>query len=217
MPGVIYGLVDRRTHEVRYIGKRTRKPYAGRLKDHLEDAEKSDPSIRHLHDWLKEAGAENVEFTVLEFDPADLNEAEIRWIAYGHLQNWPLTNQTVGGDGLDSESAKEIWKRPGYREARKNIEWKRGTEHGNFGKEASQETRQQMSDARRGKTLEEQGHKQRCTCRACKMKRGEISDAERRDLSKAGKKGGAQTRDSGIMRTPEVRERCRQAALNRSH
>jgi hypothetical protein len=101
MKHLIYALVDPRTEEVRYIGKSSRGL--------IRPAQHAQPSRLALDDtyrarWLKQLRAEGCtpQIRILEVvdDPDLLNDAEIRWIALGHREDWPLTNLTAGGDGF---------------------------------------------------------------------------------------------------------------------
>jgi hypothetical protein len=92
--GVIYGLCDPDTGEVRYVGKTVGDPKF-RLKCHLADRGRSRKA-----NWIRSLPGPPT-IRVLEDDPADLDEAERRWIA--ELPN--LTNLTAGGDGGDTSAS----------------------------------------------------------------------------------------------------------------
>lgn len=94
----IYGLVDPRTGEVRYIGKTVNGER--RLRSHRSQM-KGDRS--HKGAWLRQLRKLGLTFemNVLEVASPDLLlERESVWIAFGREQGWPLTNLTNGGEGL---------------------------------------------------------------------------------------------------------------------
>jgi len=90
MSGVIYGLIDSDTLELRYVGQ-TVQPLAERFRVHKRA--RVNP---HLNHWLH---ARPISIIVLEHSPTDLNEAERRWIAAMRAQGARLLNLTAGGDG----------------------------------------------------------------------------------------------------------------------
>ena len=93
MKGIIYGLVDNSTMELRYVGQ-TIEALACRFKRHM----KLYSSNAHLNNWLRSADASAI---VLERDPEDLDEAEMRWIADARAQGARLINLTDGGGGRE--------------------------------------------------------------------------------------------------------------------
>lgn len=93
----VYGLVDPRTLEVRYIGKtvsglkRTREHYWEKCYNGYKT------------NWIKQLRDAGLRYNtvVLEICNRDtLSEQEQWWIAYGKLSGWALTNLTDGGDGV---------------------------------------------------------------------------------------------------------------------
>jgi len=99
----IYGLVDPRTEEIRYIGKTEQIPDC-RLTQHVHRARTTDRNT-HLLNWLRlMLDADMVpSITILEIVDAggpDWQEREREWIAHGHESGWPLTNSTSGGEGI---------------------------------------------------------------------------------------------------------------------
>ncbi|WRH62063.1 MAG: hypothetical protein RSE12_17075 [Fuscovulum sp.] len=93
----IYGLIDPRTDDVRYIGKSIR-PYQ-RLQNHMNDVSKC-----HRSHWLQELKRAGLrpELWIMDRIEADANwqELERDYIEHGHFADWPLTNSTSGGDGV---------------------------------------------------------------------------------------------------------------------
>ena len=111
MREVVYGLLDPRNGDIRYVG-RTNNP-KGRLVAHH-----SSPSARdrtHCANWKRQMAADGVccEMAILAKDlsPERARKEEQWWIAYGLRKGkWPLTNLTEGGEGTNGfvmpESAK---------------------------------------------------------------------------------------------------------------
>jgi hypothetical protein len=93
---VVYALCDPDTEEIRYIGK-TMTSVARRLTGHRDCMRKGRQT--HLYNWMRSLSRDPVG-RVLEEDPEDLVEAEIRWIAWGRSQGLRLTNLTDGGEGV---------------------------------------------------------------------------------------------------------------------
>jgi hypothetical protein len=96
---IIYGLVDPRNQELRYVGK-TIQPLENRLRLHIGDARKI--KRRHVCSWIKQLMANGLEPEIFEIDRAgdDWSEREQFWIAYFRYIGSRLTNQTVGGEGV---------------------------------------------------------------------------------------------------------------------
>ncbi len=95
----IYGLIDPRTHMIRYVGLSSldRRP-----SDHRSTALlKNDNS--HRSNWIRELDSIDLDYEICLLEicasRSQLNLAEIWWIAYGRACGWPLTNLTDGGDG----------------------------------------------------------------------------------------------------------------------
>lgn len=136
---IIYGLADPRTGEIRYVGKSTsglRCPRDHRQPSSLKKHNYKSRWILGLH-----AAGLDYEVSVLEECAAakELEAAEQRWIAYGRVFGWPLTNLTDGGDGA-----------VGCKHTAESVE--RGIVK-RRGRHISAETRAKMSAAKKGKTL----------------------------------------------------------------
>ncbi len=97
---IVYALTDPRTETIRYVGKSStgmERPQSHRL--HLNLAR--DPNLHKVR-WIQQLQALGLSYRIdvlEEVGDGDINAAEIRWIAYGRAQGWPLTNLTNGGDG----------------------------------------------------------------------------------------------------------------------
>ena len=99
MAGVIYGLADPNTHEVRYVGQTVRVPEQ-RLVHHSRNARNG--STLHVHNWIRSLPAPP-DIVILERDPpGGLDEAERAWIAYLRSMGCRLTNLTDGGESSHS-------------------------------------------------------------------------------------------------------------------
>lgn len=97
---LIYALIDPRTDEIRYVGKSSWG--MARPKRHTNPPELAkDPT--HKGNWLRnliDSGGFPIIRVLEVVESVDaLIPAEIRWIAEGREQGWPLTNATPGGDG----------------------------------------------------------------------------------------------------------------------
>jgi len=89
--GIIYGLIDGDTMELRYVGQTIGSP-EDRLKAH-----KRKTGNPHLDNWLRST---NTNIIVLERDPVDLDAAEMCWIHDMREQGADLINITDGGGGV---------------------------------------------------------------------------------------------------------------------
>jgi len=90
-PCWIYGLVDPDSGQVCYVGKSVHPMV--RWREHLSD---KDNSLKVA--WLKELDADGIQpdLRILEETTVEMgSEAEKRWVAYGLVQGWPLTNQRL--------------------------------------------------------------------------------------------------------------------------
>ena len=96
-PLYIYGLIDPRTEEIRYIG--VTNNLTRRIREH-----KGDISHTHKSYWIQELQREGLIPIIVTLEMTsshkDWEEVERRWIAYGREQGWPLTNLTDGGEGM---------------------------------------------------------------------------------------------------------------------
>jgi hypothetical protein len=138
----IYGLVDPRTQELRYVGKTVLNPVR-RVMVHSWRA-RTAPHKRHSMAWLlslEKAGFAPDVFIIEEVPPDDdWIEAEQFWIAYFRMIGADLCNHTSGGEG-----------QTGYKQPREVIEKRamrmRGATNPNFGKPMHPRAKAALSEA----------------------------------------------------------------------
>ena len=117
---LIYGLVDPRNNQIRYVGK-TKQTLSKRLSQHLWEGNKSNP---HKFNWITQLRNENLKPIIIELEKCDENN----WVEREkfHIQELDnLTNLTQGGEnGLFF--TKEILDKisVGVKKAWDNIEFK---------------------------------------------------------------------------------------------
>jgi hypothetical protein len=135
---LIYGLIDPRNGQLRYIGK---------SENGLKRAQ--DPHSPRCGNWLKQLKklGLNVEIEILEELPNAsheiLNEAEVFWIGYFKMVGVNLTNLTSGGDGVRGI--------PLHLDHRLKISRAlKGRPSPRKGAKLSKETRRAMSEAHKG-------------------------------------------------------------------
>lgn len=99
---IIYGLIDPRTNQLRYIGK-TVSSLKKRLQQHVNDARRGRVSIRRFH-WINSLSHAGImpEIFELETTTDDWQGAEQFWIGYFRFIGAALVNATAGGDGLQN-------------------------------------------------------------------------------------------------------------------
>lgn len=109
----IYGLIDPRTQELRYVGK-TVLPIDKRLRVHLWRATKT-LHRSHSQAWIRSLSEDGFKpdiFTIEEVQPGDdWAEREQFWIAYFRSIGSCLCNHTIGGDGSPGLKQSEESKR----------------------------------------------------------------------------------------------------------
>ncbi len=96
--GIIYGLVDPSSGEIRYVGQTMRR-IEERVSQHLAAAKAG--KLAYSARWIRKLLARGLEPEVLILEEAapgnELDDAEIRWILRGKERGWKLTNLTSGG------------------------------------------------------------------------------------------------------------------------
>ena len=97
----IYGLYCPDSHAIRYIGKSV-NPKA-RLQRHLSSAANGNLK-HHAANWIRGLLSRGLKPRLVHLeavDESDWQDAEKRWIAFALSSGWPLTNSTLGGEGLN--------------------------------------------------------------------------------------------------------------------
>jgi hypothetical protein len=96
--GIIYGLLDPRTKELRYVGK-TEGTLKKRLREHLSRA-RHGSRRGHVYAWLRAIDL-NPLTEILEenLSGGDLDDAEKFWISSALSSGAKLVNHTFGGEG----------------------------------------------------------------------------------------------------------------------
>lgn len=213
---IIYGLVDPLVGRPRYIGKSTsgfERPYA-----HLNRVPLSDRT--HRANWirsLKNEGRGYFVVTLQDFpdDASDetLNDAECKWIAFGHAEGWDLTNATVGGDGQRgwhpdeitrarmSEAALLKWEDPEYRERHRL---------GLTGREFSDEHRHNLGSLRRGKPMHPHAAAALRVANAGRVRAQSQEERDQRSVQMTGNSYGR-----GYKHTAEARARISAARMGK--
>lgn len=166
---LIYGLTDPRTAAVRYVGKSSSG--MARPRAHANEAIKNRKVNPHKANWIRSLVASGMAYGIVVLEEvnakSDLNAAEIRWIAHGRANNWPLTNLTAGGGGANGASVETRQKMSVAKAGRPlTDEWRarigasiRGSEkfkeamHRRAGGKHSEEHRAKIAAAGRGRTL----------------------------------------------------------------
>lgn len=102
MPVQIYGLICPVDGSIRYIGK-SKNPQK-RLSSHISGAVRN-AYHHHTARWIRKIVSAGFlpQLKILQDveDGEDWRECERLWIAKGIAEGWPLTNSTLGGEGLD--------------------------------------------------------------------------------------------------------------------
>lgn len=129
----VYGLVDPRTGEIRYIGRTCRK-LETRLSGHISARhQRYAGGSKAKRAWINElidAGLKPTIRALETFDSElDALEAEGRWIKKGMAEGWPLTNRQKSGRGMVSRAGREERIQRRFREwaeaRRRNRRWQR--------------------------------------------------------------------------------------------
>lgn len=97
---LIYGLKDPKTGQVRYVGKSSSG--MKRPSEHFR-AHKLHKKC-HKSSWIKSLAVQGLQPEIIVLETLDskdaLSDAEMKWIAHLKAQGHPLTNHTVGGEGV---------------------------------------------------------------------------------------------------------------------
>lgn len=212
---LVYGLIDPRTNEVRYIGKSI---YGlKRARAHGQPS-RLDRYPGHRANWIRSLQREGLSFccvVLCRCSEDQLDAAEIFWIAEGRRLGWTLTNATDGGEGAPGCIQSEETKR------------KVGAFHA--GRPKSAEHRARIAEALRG-----QKHTPERVAKIAAARKPTVLSPEHKERLRqrnlgnnwnAGKKLSAETRAKmsaahvGQQQTPEQRKAtsARQLGVPRSN
>lgn len=123
----IYGIIDPRTNQLRYVGK-TKVRLDMRLASHFRIT-----NIDHRGNWFANMRKNNVQPDIFKIEEVEnWREAERFWIAYFRSIGCKLVNKTFGGDGLSGANV---------------TSFKLGQKAWNKGKKYSVKTRKKISEA----------------------------------------------------------------------
>jgi len=99
---LVYGLVDPRDGQLRYVGKSCSGLW--RPTEEFNRALKGQEGANHRVNWIKNMHSSGCRYSVVVFQELESNEilsqAEVFWIAYFRGLGCKLTNMTVGGEGV---------------------------------------------------------------------------------------------------------------------
>lgn len=213
----IYGLVDPRSSEVRYVGYTSGTP-EGRLRDHLNCARRGLRAPRCC--WIRSLLAEELrpEIVVLERNPLAWEGAESSWIVTLRNLGCRLMNATPGGEVGSlgggwrlTEETKAKMRKPKSAETRKRMSEAR---RANPRPPMSAETRAKISAARLGKPLSE-AHRKALSVATRGKKNGMYgrTHSEEARAKMGSDRTGAKNSFYGKRHTPEAIEKIRQARL----
>jgi hypothetical protein len=141
----VYGLVDPRTEQVRYVGRSSsgiRRP-----RRHTAPSELRGKS--HKKNWLRQLLAEGFQPRVVVIEslgsPEELSARERYWIRWFRDAGAPLTNTTAGGEGsLGAKPSIETRQKMSEALKRRDPEVRRQAALKIFGRKRSAESRAQM-------------------------------------------------------------------------
>jgi hypothetical protein len=155
---VIYGLVDPRTDQIRYIGQS--RNGLQRARSHSCPSVSRSDRNRHKFYWIRELKDLGLRFEVRvlgSFDTVDVLNDHERWaIAYGRACGWPLTNILDGGDctatfrGRKHKPETIEKMRAAHRGREFSTEHRAKLSAAKIGSKASPETRAKLSAMRKG-------------------------------------------------------------------
>lgn len=129
----IYGLLDG-VGVIRYVGQTSN--VQRRLRKHVLGAR---ARKSHRDRWIMKLLERGFYPKIVVLETVEANEwanAERRWIRYGLEHGWPLTNETLGGEGVDAPRTKE---------------WRQKISKALKGKPLSEETKKKLSKAHKGR------------------------------------------------------------------
>lgn len=132
---VVYAISDPRTSLPVYVGVTTRKPSV-RLAEHRCHAKRRNPQLEKWFETVADAGLKPG-VLILEVNPPDGMNAEMRWIGSFRMAGHKLLNIADGGQGPNGVAHTE--------------EWKLNNSRLITGMKRSAETRKRIADSKMGK------------------------------------------------------------------
>ena len=132
LPVLIYGVIDPRSQELRYVGRTRNLPH--RIKTHCKDRSDSTHRTRWFNS-LRKAQVKPDFFIIEETTVEACSEAERFWIAYFRSIGARLVNCAEGGEGTILAN---------------RTSFRKGQRPHNAGKTYSEETRKRISEVQRG-------------------------------------------------------------------
>lgn len=141
----VYGLIDPRNCEIKYIGKT--KNIRKRLREHIRDEENN-----KKYAWIKSLKNKNLIPEILVLEETNIEEVnfwEIFWINQLKVWGFELKNMTDGGDGSYGTIPWNKGKKGLFKHSEKSkklmSDWRKlntsGNKNGFFGKNHSEETK----------------------------------------------------------------------------
>src|ERR1035437_9487899 len=155
MQNIIYGLVDPRSSQLRYIG-RSANGLTRPSKHWTPSNLRKDKT--HKANWIRAVLAEGLIPKVIVIElvaaPELLNDAERKWIRYWRKAGAPLTNGTEGGEGIvgwkHSEQSREKIRLAGIGR-QISLEGRAQISKAQKGRAKSLETKAKISEALKGR------------------------------------------------------------------
>lgn len=104
---MIYGLYNKDTGHVRYVGRTIQKLYR-RLNSHRCDARDKTRRTTSAGRWIRKIGCDNVDIVLLEPSPENESKAEVWWMEYLEFLGCDLVNETRKELKVDGPEGIEI-------------------------------------------------------------------------------------------------------------
>lgn len=193
--GVVYGLYDPRTDELRYIGQ-TVRTLRQRLAAHLKDCKRAKTWCAR---WLRTLDASpSIRSLGEAFSETELDALEIRLIAEARSQGLRLTNVAAGGGGTSGHTHSEDAKRKmslARRGRPKSQETRTKMAESYWSNPLSDEAKQKISEAQAGKPKSPE-HRKKLSDSLKGKSPGRRSAETRARMSLAAKKRETQKREA---------------------
>lgn len=167
---LIYGMIDPRTNQLRYVGK-TERSLEARLCGHINDK-----SSTYRGAWVRAVVKSGVIPDIFLIESVAYEfwcEAEQFWIAYFRAIGAKLVNASIGGvgqAGIKNTISMRLKKSNGMKGLKKSEEHKRKLALANVGKKLSEATRLKLSAIHKGRPASNKGKKMKCWTQESKDK-----------------------------------------------